>query len=155
MALGPLQVCLLLGCVFPWAAPLQPVECSFLRVSCCMLVLQHKGSSPTPCLTELCCCPAEVDFWRQRNTALSSLYEQLNLPAVKTYMSVLEVGSSDQNLLASFKTHFAELKKVCLHAERPEAVLLLPIPAAGHNSPAYYCAPVGTSRLRCCAGSLS
>ena len=114
-------------------------ECSYFRISVVVL-------------TELCCCLAEVDFWRHRNTALSSLYEQLNLPAVKTYMSVLEVGSSDQNLLASFKTHFTELKKVCLHAEHSEAVLLLPIPAAGQ---AYSSATVGCSQLCCCSGSLS
>ena len=105
-----------------------------------MVVLQQQGSSPAPGLTKLCCCLAEVDFWRHRNTALSSLYEQLNLPAVKTYMSVLEVGSSDQNLLASFKTHFTELKKVCLHVEHPDAVLLPPNSAAEQNSFAWSCA---------------
>ena len=56
--------------------------------------------------------PAEIEFWRVRNAAFSSLYEQLNLPSVKKYMSVLEAGSADQNLLTSFKAQFSELKKV-------------------------------------------
>lgn len=56
--------------------------------------------------------PAEIEFWRVRNAAFSSLYEQLNLPSVKKYVSVLEAGSADQNLLTSFKAQFSELKKV-------------------------------------------
>ena len=56
--------------------------------------------------------PAEIEFWRVRNAAFSSLYEQLNLPSVKKYVSVLEAGSADQNLLMSFKAQFSELKKV-------------------------------------------
>ena len=56
--------------------------------------------------------PAEIEFWRVRNAAFSSLYEQLNLPSVRVYVSVLEAGSADQNLLTSFKAQFSELKKV-------------------------------------------
>ena len=55
---------------------------------------------------------AEIEFWRVRNAAFGSLNEQLNLPAVKKYVSVLEAGSADQNLLTSFKAQFTELKKV-------------------------------------------
>lgn len=47
-----------------------------------------------------------------RNAAFVSLYEQLNLAAVKKCVSVLEAGSADQNLLTSFKAQFNELKKV-------------------------------------------
>lgn len=65
-------------------------------------------SSRQTCLA----CPAEIEFWRVRNAAFSSLYEQLNLPSVKKYVSVLEAGSADQNLLTSFKAQFNELKKV-------------------------------------------
>jgi len=55
---------------------------------------------------------AEIEFWRVRNAAFSSLYEQLNLPSVKKFLAVLEGGSADQNLLTSFKAQFNELKKV-------------------------------------------
>ena len=59
------------------------------------------------------CLPdAEIDFWRVRNANFVSLYEQLNMPAVKKCVSVLEAGSADQNLLTSFKAQFNELKKV-------------------------------------------
>eukprot|EP00959_Pyramimonas_sp_CCMP1952_P156662 3276427-Pyramimonas_sp.AAC.1 len=47
---------------------------------------------------------AEINYWRDRNAALSSLYEQLNLPNVRRMLSVVEVGSSDTNLLAAFKS---------------------------------------------------
>ncbi len=66
---------------------------------------------------------AEIDFWRERNAVLSSLYEQLNLPSVRRMCLVVEHGSGDQNLLTSFRTQFNELKKVgspgpiaCRHA---------------------------------------
>ncbi len=59
---------------------------------------------------------AEIEFWRVRNAAFSSLYEQLNLPSVKKYVAVLEAGSADQNLLTSFKAQFNELKKVHSHS---------------------------------------
>ncbi|DBA95316.1 TPA: Dynein heavy chain cytoplasmic [Trebouxia sp. C0006] len=55
---------------------------------------------------------AEIEFWRVRNAAFSSLYEQLNLLSVKKFLAVLEGGSADQNLLTSFKAQFNELKKV-------------------------------------------
>ena len=58
--------------------------------------------------------PAEIEFWRQRNAAFSTLYEQLQLPNVARFMAVLEAGSADTNLLASFKTQFGDLKKVGL-----------------------------------------
>ena len=63
---------------------------------------------------------AEIEFWRARNAAFSSLYEQLNLPAVKKYVSILEAGSADQNLLTSFKAQFNELKKAgpCIMLQR-------------------------------------
>lgn len=53
----------------------------------------------------------EIDFWRERNAVLSGLYEQLNLPHVKKMVAVVELASTDQNLLASYKTHFGELQK--------------------------------------------
>ena len=47
---------------------------------------------------------AEIEFWRARNAVLSSLFEQLNLPAVKKMVSVIELGSDDRNLMASYKS---------------------------------------------------
>jgi hypothetical protein len=35
---------------------------------------------------------AEIDFWRERNAALSSLFEQLNLPNVRKMIEVLETA---------------------------------------------------------------
>ncbi|KAK3281453.1 hypothetical protein CYMTET_10756, partial [Cymbomonas tetramitiformis] len=60
---------------------------------------------------------AEIDFWRERNAALSSLYEQLNLPNVKRMVSVVETGSGDTNLLTSFKSQFGELTKLYVEAK--------------------------------------
>eukprot|EP00951_Prasinocladus_malaysianus_P015335 scaffold117564_cov45-Prasinocladus_malaysianus.AAC.2 len=59
---------------------------------------------------------AEIEFWRERNSALSSLYEQLNLPQARKIVAVIEAGSEDQNLLNSFKAQFTELTKLCVEA---------------------------------------
>ena len=59
---------------------------------------------------------AEIEFWRERNSALSSLYEQLNLPQARKIMAVVEAGSEDNNLLQSFKAQFTELTKLCVEA---------------------------------------
>jgi dynein heavy chain len=60
---------------------------------------------------------AEINYWRDRNAALSSLYEQLNLPNVKRMVTVVEVGSTDINLIASFKSQFGELTKLYVEAK--------------------------------------
>lgn len=59
---------------------------------------------------------AEIEFWRERNSALSSLFEQLNLPQARKIMAVVEAASEDQNLLTSFKAQFTELTKLCVEA---------------------------------------
>jgi dynein heavy chain, axonemal len=59
---------------------------------------------------------AEIEFWRQRNAVLSSLFEQLNLPNVKTMVAVVEAGSDDRNLMAGFKAQFSELTKLAAEA---------------------------------------
>jgi hypothetical protein len=59
---------------------------------------------------------AEIEFWRERNSALSSLYEQLNLPQARKIMAVVEAGSGDHNLMQSFKAQFTELTKLCVEA---------------------------------------
>uniref|UniRef100_A0A6S8LSH1 AAA+ ATPase domain-containing protein n=1 Tax=Dunaliella tertiolecta TaxID=3047 RepID=A0A6S8LSH1_DUNTE len=59
---------------------------------------------------------AEIEFWRLRNAILSALYEQLNLPSVQKVIAVLEIGSDDRNLMASFKSQLAELTKLAAEA---------------------------------------
>lgn len=46
---------------------------------------------------------AEIEFWRERNASLGSLYEQLNTPQAKKVVATLEAGSGDANLLMRFK----------------------------------------------------
>nr|Q9SMH3.1 RecName: Full=Dynein-1-alpha heavy chain, flagellar inner arm I1 complex; AltName: Full=1-alpha DHC; AltName: Full=Dynein-1, subspecies f [Chlamydomonas reinhardtii]CAB56598.1 1-alpha dynein heavy chain [Chlamydomonas reinhardtii] len=59
---------------------------------------------------------AEIEFWRERNAVLSSLYEQLNLPQVKRMILVVEKGSDDRNLMAGFKSQLGELTKLATEA---------------------------------------
>eukprot|EP00798_Chlamydomonas_sp_ICE-L_P031817 gene31817-7021_t len=59
---------------------------------------------------------AEIEFWRERNAVLSSIYEQLNLPQVRKMMNVVETGSDDRNLLTGFKSQMAELTKLAAEA---------------------------------------
>ncbi len=59
---------------------------------------------------------AEIEFWRARNAVLSSIYEQLNLPNVKKMVSVVEMGSDDRNLMASYKSQLSELTKLAAEA---------------------------------------
>ena len=60
---------------------------------------------------------AEIEYWRERNATLSSLYEQLNLPKTQKMVSVVEKFSGDSNIVMSFKTHTAELGKVYVEAK--------------------------------------
>jgi len=46
---------------------------------------------------------AELEFWHARNDFLSSMYEQLNSNKAKRVLAVLEAGSSNSNLLGTFK----------------------------------------------------
>jgi len=55
---------------------------------------------------------AEIEFWRERCAVLSSLYEQLNMPQIKTMITILEKGSDDRNLMVGFKSQVAELTKL-------------------------------------------
>lgn len=52
---------------------------------------------------------AEIEFWRDKCAALSTLYEQLNTPNVKKMIEVLE-GVDSPNLQA-FRAHFNDLVK--------------------------------------------
>ena len=67
---------------------------------------------------------AEIDFWRERNAALSSLFEQLNLPNVRKMIEVLETAPNvDTSVMSAFKVQFAELTK--LYVETKDNVKFL------------------------------
>ena len=66
---------------------------------------------------------AEIDFWRERNAALSGIFEQLNSPHVRKMIEVIDKCSTDANLLIGFRSHFAELSK--LYAEAKDNVKFL------------------------------
>lgn len=40
----------------------------------------------------------EIEYWRERNAELSSLYEQLNVGPIKDIIQVVEIGSEDEAL---------------------------------------------------------
>lgn len=42
---------------------------------------------------------AEIEFWRQRNAVLGSVFEQMNSPTVQKIVQVVELGSQDKKLL--------------------------------------------------------
>ena len=52
---------------------------------------------------------AEIEHWRARAAALSTLYEQLNTPNARRMINVLEKAES--SLLSGFNYQFAELEK--------------------------------------------
>lgn len=58
---------------------------------------------------------AEIEFWRERNAALSSLYEQIRMPHVQQMVKVL--GVVEANMLPTFQYHFSELTKLCVEAK--------------------------------------
>lgn len=59
---------------------------------------------------------AEIEFWRAKNAVLSSLFEQLNMASVKKMVDVVELGSDDRNLMASYKSQLGELSKLSAEA---------------------------------------
>lgn len=63
----------------------------------------------------------EVEFWRQRHTALSTLYEQVNMPHVQKQIEVMQALES--GTCAQFNYAFAELTK--LHVEAKDNVKFL------------------------------
>jgi len=64
---------------------------------------------------------AEIEFWRARNTSLSGLYEQINMPQVQLFIRVLQKAETSN--LPVFSYQFAELSK--LHAEAKDNVKFL------------------------------
>ena len=59
---------------------------------------------------------AEIDFWRERNAALSALSEQLKLPTVTKMLDVL-AQKPDTSALANFKMSRDELGKYYTEAK--------------------------------------
>jgi dynein heavy chain, axonemal len=57
----------------------------------------------------------EIEFWRERTTALSALYEQINMPRVQSMILVLKLVENPQ--LNTFQFHFGELTKLYLEAK--------------------------------------
>jgi dynein heavy chain len=57
----------------------------------------------------------EIDFWRERNAALSALYDQINMPRVQQMLQVMKVVDNPQ--LTGFHVHFSELSKLYLEAK--------------------------------------
>ena len=58
---------------------------------------------------------AEIDFWKERNSGLSSLYEQLKLPAVQKILAVLRMSNSQS--YSNFEYRRSELSKYYLEAK--------------------------------------
>ena len=58
---------------------------------------------------------AEIDFWRQRNAALSALYEQINMQKVQNMLKVLQL--TEAPMLHPFHVVFGELSKLYLEAK--------------------------------------
>lgn len=58
---------------------------------------------------------AEIDFWKERNSGLSSLYEQLKLPSVQKILAVLK--HSNVPSYSNFEYRRSELSKYYLEAK--------------------------------------
>ena len=59
---------------------------------------------------------AEITFWRDRNAALSALYEQLNMERVKDMIKVMELAVN-VNAMDLFKKHLQDLLKLYTEAK--------------------------------------
>ncbi len=58
---------------------------------------------------------AEIDFWRERNSALSALYEQLKMTEIQTALIVLKIAGVPS--YSNFEYHRSELNKYYLEAK--------------------------------------
>jgi dynein heavy chain, axonemal len=57
----------------------------------------------------------EIEFWRERSTSLSALYEQINMPRVQAMLQVLKI--TENPYLNTFNFHFGELTKLFMEAK--------------------------------------
>lgn len=67
---------------------------------------------------------AELEFWQARAEVYGGLLEQLSVPAVRAAQGVVEAGSLDHNLAASFRAQLSELTRLAMEA-RDNARFLL------------------------------
>ncbi|ETN24636.1 hypothetical protein PPTG_00868 [Phytophthora nicotianae INRA-310] len=58
---------------------------------------------------------AEIEFWRERNATLSTIFEQINMPTVQKMLKLLELVEA--SMLLTFKYHFSELSKLYVEAK--------------------------------------
>ena len=77
---------------------------------------------------------AEIEFWRQRNAALSTLYEQLSTNRVKEYLDALQNSHEAATLLPTYTYHFTELTKMSV---KPRALTHMRsrVPLKPHPNP--------------------
>lgn len=66
---------------------------------------QPRGSGPI----------AEIDFWKERNSVLSSLYEQLKVPAMQNILAILRIAGVTS--FYNFEYHRSELNRYYLEAK--------------------------------------
>lgn len=66
----------------------------------------------------------ELEFWQARAEAYGGLLEQLSVPAVRATQGVVEAGSLDRNLAASFRAQLAELARLAMEARDNTRFLL-------------------------------
>ncbi|KAF0719904.1 Aste57867_701 [Aphanomyces stellatus] len=58
---------------------------------------------------------AEIEFWRERNATLSTIFEQINMPNVQKMLALLELVEA--SMLSTFRYHFSELSKLYIEAK--------------------------------------
>lgn len=58
---------------------------------------------------------AEIDFWKERSSGLSALYEQLKLPQVQKVIAILKLANVPS--FSNFEYHRSELNKYYLEAK--------------------------------------
>ncbi|CAK4656794.1 hypothetical protein LEN26_006663 [Aphanomyces euteiches] len=58
---------------------------------------------------------AEIEFWRERNATLSTIFEQINMPHVQKMLALLELVEA--SMLSTFRYHFSELSKLYIEAK--------------------------------------
>ena len=58
---------------------------------------------------------AEIDFWKERNSVLSTLYEQLKLTSIQNMLAILKLANVPS--YSNFEYHRTELSKYYLEAK--------------------------------------
>lgn len=58
----------------------------------------------------------EIFFWRERNTVLGGLHEQITLPRVNRMIEYVAHWTGDNNLLSTFRAQALELAKLSVEA---------------------------------------